>query len=61
MTKKSDLFKELGWDDKLIQHFLIEDSEYDDKEEKQLVAEVSDLRSMTVTFNAENSGSNFTV
>ena len=61
MKKKSDLFKELGWDDQLIQHYMIEDSEFDEKEEQQLVAEISDTRSMTVTFNAENSGSNFIV
>ncbi len=61
MKKKSDLFKELGWDDQLIQHYMIEDFEFDEKEEQQLVAEISDTRSMTVTFNAENSGSNFIV
>lgn len=61
MTRKSDLLKELGWDDKLIQHFMIEDSVYDNKDENQLVAEVSDSRSMTVTFNAENSRSIFIV
>ena len=61
MKKKSDLFKELGWDDQLIQHYMIEDFEFDEKEEQQLVAEISDARSMTVTFNTENSGSNFIV
>lgn len=61
MKKKSDLFKELGWDDQLIQHYMIEDCEFDEKEEQQLLAEISDTRSMTVTFNAENSGSNFIV
>ncbi len=61
MKKKSDLFKELGWDDQLIQHYMIEDFDFDEKEEQQLVAEISDTRSMTVTFNAENSGSNFIV
>ena len=61
MKKKSDLFKELGWDDQLIKHFLIEDSDFDENEDHQLIAEVSDSHSMTITFSAENSGSNYTV
>lgn len=59
--KKSDLFKELGWNDQLIQHFMIKDTEFGDEEDQHLVVEVSDTRSMTVTFNAENSGSNYIV
>ena len=58
MKKKSDLFKELGWDDQLIHHYMINDSEFDEKDDQQLIAEILDSRSMTVTFNAENSGSN---
>lgn len=61
MKRKSELFKELGWDDQLIKHFMIEEAESDDKEERELIAEVSDSRSMTVTFSAENSGSNYIV
>lgn len=61
MGKKSDLLKELGWNDDLIRHYMIEDSDYSETVESQLVAEVYDSHSMTVTFNAENSGSSFVV
>ena len=58
---KSDLFKELGWDDRLIQHFMIKDSVNVDNSEEPLLTEVYDSHSMTVTFNSENSGSRFSV
>lgn len=45
----------------LIRHYMIEDSDYSETVESQLVAEVYDSHSMTVTFNAENSGSSFIV
>ncbi len=42
MGKKSDLLKELGWNDDLIRHYMIEDSDYGETVESQLVAEVYD-------------------
>ena len=61
MKKKSDLFRELGWDDLLIKHYMIDDSEVEGKEEQELVMEVSDSHSMTLTFSAENAASIYIV
>lgn len=61
MIKKNDLLKELGWDDQLIQHFMIENSEFDETDEKTKLVDVSDSCSMTLTLNAENAGTNFII
>lgn len=61
MYKKSQLLKELGWDDKLIKHYMVEDSEEDVNVEQELVAEVFDTHTMTVTFSAENNTSSFII
>ena len=62
MTKKTDLLKELGWSDDLIRHFMVEDSEYLETTEPELVAEIFDSHSMRVTFNSENTvGTSFVV
>ena len=61
MPKKTDLLKELGWDDKLIQHYMVEDSIDDRSVDQELVAEVFDTHTMTVTFYAENNSSRFVV
>ena len=56
MSTKSDLLRQLGWDDTLIEHFLISD-EYIEKTKEDLLAEVFDTNSMTITYNAGLSGS----
>ena len=61
MAKKSDLLKELGWNEKLIRHYMIEDSDYSKDEDLQLITEVYDSHSMIVTFSADNPMSNFVV
>lgn len=62
MTKKSDLLKELGWTDDLIRHFMVDDTDSWDSGNEELIAEVHDTHSMTVTFSAENpAGSSFVV
>jgi len=62
MAKKSDLLKELGWSDDLIRHYMVEDMDAGDFGNDELIAEVHDTHSMTVTFNAENpAGSSFVV
>ncbi len=61
MAKKSDLLKELGWDDRLIEHFLIDNSDYTEKEliEDNRVT-VYDSSSFTIAYNVEESGSSIT-
>lgn len=59
MVKKSELLKELGWNEDLIQHFMIDDSIFSEHEESDLKTEMFETNSMTVTFNSENSGSIF--
>ncbi len=61
MLKKSNLLKEIGWDDKLIQHFMIIDSDENASQEDPLIAEVYDSHSLTLTFDTANSGSSFFV
>ena len=52
MQKKSNLLKELGWSDDLINHFMIEDNEYADQPQSELKTEVFDTNSLTISFNA---------
>ena len=61
MKSTSELLKELGWDDDLIQHYMIEDSDRSDAGDTELVAQVFDSRTLTVTFSAECAGSDYTV
>ena len=61
MKSTSELLKELGWDDDLIQHYMIEDSDHSDTGDIELVAQVFDSRTLTVTFSAECAGSDYTV
>ena len=56
MEKKSELLKELGWSDDLIQHFMIDDSEYSNAEEKELETKMYETNSMTFTYNAGMTG-----
>lgn len=57
MPNKSDLLKQLGWSDILIQHFMVDDSDYS---ETKIIddnhVEVFDSNSFTITYNAEISG-----
>lgn len=61
MPKKSELLKELGWNDDLIRHFMVEDLDYEEGMKPQLITEVFDSRSLKVTFSADNAGTNYTV
>jgi len=56
MPKKSNLLKELGWDEALIKHFMIEDSEFVESPHTELEAEVFDTNSLTISYNAFASG-----
>ena len=56
MEKKSELLKELGWSEDLIQHFMIDDSVYSNAEEKELETEMYETNSMTFTYNAGMTG-----
>lgn len=56
MPKKSNLLKELGWDDALIKHFMIEDSEFVESPHTELETEVFDTNSLTISYNAFASG-----
>ena len=56
MEKKSELLKELGWNEDLIQHFMIDDSVYSNAEEKELETEMYETNSMTFTYNAGMTG-----
>lgn len=59
MGKKSDLLKEMGWSEDLINHFMISDSVYSESPEQELVAEVYDSHSLKVSFSAESVCSNY--
>lgn len=59
MPKKSSLLKELGWNDELIRHFMIDDVHKDEALEELSDAKVYDSHSITLTFNAEKTGSSF--
>lgn len=61
MSNKRDLLIELGWDENLLRLYLINDSESDDSNDQQFIAEIFDSNSLTVTFNAENSSSIFKI
>ena len=62
MAKKSDLLKELGWTDDLIRHYMVEDMDFGDFGKEELISEVHDTNSMTVTFTAEKpTGSSFVI
>ncbi len=56
MKSKTNLLKELGWSDELIQHFMIEDCEYSDDKELELQTKVYESNSLTFTYNAPVSG-----
>lgn len=56
MPQKSNLLKELGWDDALIKHFMIEDSEFVEPPHAELKTEVFDTNSLTISYNAFASG-----
>ena len=54
MVKKSDLLRQFGWDEKLINHFVIEDSEFIESEHSDSnLVETYDSKSVTITYNAE--------
>ena len=57
MSKKSDLLKELGWNDELIQHYMIEDSESKNENHHPLEVEKFEANHMTIIYNAETAGS----
>lgn len=62
MAKKSDLLKELGWTDDLIRHYMVENADTGEIGNEELIAEVHDTHSLTVTFSAENqAGSSFVI
>lgn len=57
MPTKSDLLRQLGWDDSLIKHFLIDDTAYEEKDrDNEKEVEIVDSNSITITYNAESSG-----
>ncbi len=56
MTSKTNLLKEIGWDDALVRHFLIEDNDYSEKKEPELQTEIYESNSLTFTYDAQVSG-----
>lgn len=52
MQKKSNLLKELGWDDRLISHFMIDDSEYNSNQSELPMVEVYESNTLTITYNS---------
>lgn len=62
MSKKVDLLKQLGWDDTLIKHFMINDSDYIEKtQSNNSHVEICDCNSIIITYNSELSGTAATV
>lgn len=55
MKSKVGLLQELGWNDELIKHFMIDDTEYLEQPEHELRADVFETNTFTLTCNAQNS------
>jgi len=56
VPKKSNLLKELGWNDALIRHFMVEDGEFVNQAKTELKTEVFETSSFTMSYNALASG-----
>ena len=56
MSKKTKILKEMGWDDALIKHFMVEDSECAEQSQSALKVKVLDSDSLTIKYNAIASG-----
>lgn len=52
MNKKSDLLKELGWDDNLISHYMIDDSILIQTQNEQPFFEVYESNTLTISYNS---------
>ncbi len=48
MVSKNSLLKELGWSDELINHFLIDDSEYTENSISEFSATVYDTNTFVI-------------
>lgn len=57
MVKRTNLLKILGWDDALIKHYMIDNNECDTVDDFDIETETFDSNNLTVTFDANNSGS----
>ena len=56
MSQKSNLLKELGWDDALIKHYMVDESEYVEIPHTELEVEIFDSNSLTINYNTLSSG-----
>lgn len=61
MNTKSDLLKELGWTEELIQHYFIDDSDFSDQPTDNLTPSIFDSNTYTVVCRAETSGNQIVV
>ena len=56
MATKKELLKELGWNDELIQHFMVDDSTYRVDQDLEYQNEVFETNTLTFTYNSQVSG-----
>lgn len=61
MKNRTDLLKEIGWTDELIQHFLVDDSDLFEQRPDDLSPNVFDTNTYTVVCNAVTSGNQMIV
>lgn len=57
MAKKSELLKELGWNDELIRHFMVDDSYFIEKQDSTVNLKSFETNFITVTYESWNSES----
>ena len=57
MSQKSNLLKELGWDEALIKHFMVDDSDLIEHPQQELKTELFDTNTFTINYNTISSGS----
>ena len=50
--KKRDLLKEIGWNDELIKHFMVDDIPCETETEENMSIPVQDTSTMTFTYNS---------
>lgn len=58
MSKMVTILRSMGWDEELIQHFMIEDRDIEESTESIITNEIYDTNSITLTVNEINGGSN---
>lgn len=59
--KKSELLRELGWNDELIKNYILDDDGFDYEEEPNISGDIFETNSMIITYNSDTSASNLII